>query len=680
MGTPVSRPVRVLVASLVIALVVGAASTAAFATGANPNAKLAIHLKAHPTSCTKGYPTFTNASTIVYNWANSGDVDAMPVFYDLTQYTVVETGLTWPAGWGTGSWTKCKGDLIIGTITNPGDGFAIAWTACQTSWAITPGYEWLTATSAGQVLPVPDPVTEDYGVVDCAPEPGPYYQYPIAIYAGGVDGGVGENPTVNPVCNVDPAALDFGTVTIGGWQQRSFTLKNTGGGEMTGRVSVAPADSATWSLISGGGLYVLKNNEFINIVVQFKPKTAGTYNTTILTGASICSGVACTGVGEAANPPACQVNPASLNFMSVVVGDSLDKSFTITNTGGGTLSGTVTASCTDFSIVSGGGAYNLTGGQRDTVVVRFKPTSAVTESCTVNTGGSCAAVKCQGSGEYLPLTISKDDGIAANACAFPSSNVTYTLTYSNPNHTQVTGVVVTDNLPTNVTFVSATNGGVYSGGNNQVTWNIGTLGAGVGASVGVTTTVKPSASPDSGLANNCQITSNETPTPVIASHSTAVCACAISGPSLACPLSTIQFCAPAGMTSYAWSVSGNGSVSGAANGQCVMVLAGAACNSSYTVKLDLVQAGGVQSHCEYVVSVNDTSTPQITSCPGAIHVQCKGNVPAADTALVTATDSCGVVHVTFVGDVSDGHTCPEVITRTYRATDLCGNHADCIQT
>jgi hypothetical protein len=35
--------------------------------------------------------------------------------------------------------------------------------------------------------------------------------------------------------------------------------------------------------------------------------------------------------------------------------------------------------------------------------------------------------------------------------------------------------------------------------------------------------------------------------------------------------------------------------------------------------------------------------------------------------------------VIHVGDVSDGNSCPEVITRTYRVTDACGNTAECSQ-
>jgi hypothetical protein len=50
-----------------------------------------------------------------------------------------------------------------------------------------------------------------------------------------------------------------------------------------------------------------------------------------------------------------------------------------------------------------------------------------------------------------------------------------------------------------------------------------------------------------------------------------------------------------------------------------------------------------------------------------------------DITAPTASDNCGSVTISHVGDVSDMNTCPEVITRTYRATDACGNTADCVQ-
>mgnify|MGYP002683854980 CR=1 FL=1 len=66
-----------------------------------------------------------------------------------------------------------------------------------------------------------------------------------------------------------------------------------------------------------------------------------------------------------------------------------------------------------------------------------------------------------------------------------------------------------------------------------------------------------------------------------------------------------------------------------------------------------------------------------------ITVSCAGAVPAPNIAAVTGvSDNCGgVVTVTFISDVISNQTCANryTITRTYRATDVCGNFAECTQ-
>src|SRR5207249_1573259 len=61
------------------------------------------------------------------------------------------------------------------------------------------------------------------------------------------------------------------------------------------------------------------------------------------------------------------------------------------------------------------------------------------------------------------------------------SNITYAISYSNTGNANATGVVITDTIPANTSFVSATGGGTLAAG--VVTWNIGALAAGASASV-----------------------------------------------------------------------------------------------------------------------------------------------------------------------------------------------------
>ncbi|MBK9982802.1 MAG: T9SS type A sorting domain-containing protein [Saprospiraceae bacterium] len=91
---------------------------------------------------------------------------------------------------------------------------------------------------------------------------------------------------------------------------------------------------------------------------------------------------------------------------------------------------------------------------------------------------------------------------------------------------------------------------------------------------------------------------------------------------------------------------------------------------------------GNSASCSQTITVFDNTVPFIM-CPGDVTVQCASQVPQPNTALVTVSDNCnGIATVTFVGDVTSNQTCTNRfnVTRTYRATDECGNSATCSQT
>ncbi|MFZ1947356.1 MAG: hypothetical protein WAW06_07390, partial [bacterium] len=182
-----------LAAASVLALVLGL-SVPGYA-GNNEGHKIGVHIKSHPTSCIQGYPSFGTCGNITSTYASCGDVDVMPVFFDLTEYLVVEVGLKWPDEWGSMSWVRCKGDLSIGDIASSGDGTAVSWTICQQTWSVAPGFGWITALTPGLIHAVTNPATGDYGVVDCDFSRGPSYDYPLfEPSAAGVCGAIGDDP------------------------------------------------------------------------------------------------------------------------------------------------------------------------------------------------------------------------------------------------------------------------------------------------------------------------------------------------------------------------------------------------------------------------------------------------------------------------------------------------------
>src|SRR6185295_699412 len=53
--------------------------------------------------------------------------------------------------------------------------------------------------------------------------------------------------------------------------------------------------------------------------------------------------------------------------------------------------------------------------------------------------------------------------------------------------------------------------------------------------------------------------------------------CSITGSATVCPRSSALFSGPAGMSSYSWSISGNGTISGTSNARTVTAVAGNGC-------------------------------------------------------------------------------------------------------
>ncbi len=132
------------------------------------------------------------------------------------------------------------------------------------------------------------------------------------------------------------------------------------------------------------------------------------------------------------------------------------------------------------------------------------------------------------------LTLSK----TAQTLVAAGDQLLYTLAYQNVGTDQATDVVLTDTLPANTTFVSATGGGTHTGG--VVTWDVGTLPAGAGATVSVIVAVDPVLPNGTSLVNSASIRSLKTAPVGDVAGTTVVSAPILSVSKTASPGSLVQ--------------------------------------------------------------------------------------------------------------------------------------------
>src|SRR5438094_290455 len=150
----------------------------------------------------------------------------------------------------------------------------------------------------------------------------------------------------------------------------------------------------------------------------------------------------------------------------------------VSATGGGTVS----AGVVNWSI----GALASCGSGSVTLTVRVNsPLSNVTV-ITNRTYSIDTPVPYTTLFRAITTTVTSAPVLAVSATDAPDpvvagGTITYTLNYSNTGNSGATGVVLSDTVPVNPTFVSATGGGSLSAG--VVTWSIGSLAAGGSGSV-----------------------------------------------------------------------------------------------------------------------------------------------------------------------------------------------------
>ncbi len=179
---------------------------------------------------------------------------------------------------------------------------------------------------------------------------------------------------------------------------------------------------------------------------------------------------------------------------------------------------------------------------------------------------------------------------------------------------------------------------------------------------------------------------------VVIVHATPVCS--ITGADEVCPGTTgNSYAAPTGMITYEWSISGEGTIVGAVDGENVSVSAGADCNDSFMLTLTVTDSDGCSATCSKTVNVKDLTPPDFTNCqtsintitdPGLNYAKLSPAAPVysdnctATGSIVVSWVMTGATTGTAAGIIPAPYQFNEGTTHvTYTFTDGCLNDSEC---
>src|SRR5207245_491597 len=188
-------------------------------------------------------------------------------------------------------------------------------------------------------------------------------------------------------------------------------------------------------------------------------------------------------------------NSGDADATFIIVAETIPGNTTFVSAGSGTLTGSVVT----WPIGS------LAAGASGTVQLVVRVASPLANGTVIHnqTYSVASAQTAAVSGPDDTTTVTSAPVLTLSATDAPDpvvagSTITYTLAYSNTGNAGATVLIISDTVPANTTFVSATGGGSLAAG--VVTWSIPSLAAGASGSVALTVLV------NTPLANGTTIT------------------------------------------------------------------------------------------------------------------------------------------------------------------------------
>lgn len=175
----------------------------------------------------------------------------------------------------------------------------------------------------------------------------------------------------------DDMSLERDERALSASEDLTFRVSNTGGGTLQGGMTLIASDSGrqAFQIISGSDIN-LGAGQSQTVTVRFTPLSIESITGSIRIATNGgAKRVLLRGGPQTGAKPAIGASTTSLEFGSVSVNSVTERSFTVTNTGGGTLTGSAdVASGGPFSVIAGQ-SLNLAAGASQTVTVQLAPTT-----------------------------------------------------------------------------------------------------------------------------------------------------------------------------------------------------------------------------------------------------------------------------------------------------------------
>jgi uncharacterized protein (TIGR03437 family) len=200
---------------------------------------------------------------------------------------------------------------------------------------------------------------------------------PVNVYVAG-------NLASAPKLSLSSNSLTFGNVTVGQTKDLSLAVSNTGSAALT--VSSMTISGVGFNLVSPSTPFTVQPGGSQTVTVRCAPASAAILAGTVTISsndANSQASISLSGTGVAAATPALGVNPTSLNFGTVTVGQTKDMTVALSNTGSGQLTVSALAASTGFLVTAPVAPVNIASGGSSTVTVRFVPTTATAVTGTL---------------------------------------------------------------------------------------------------------------------------------------------------------------------------------------------------------------------------------------------------------------------------------------------------------